>query len=138
MKVVIKSDGTVQGTQVTLDGVDVTDKQQVMRVSFYASCMYSDGAVDFSYAIKEGTGEEDKIVNKSISQSKESIPNEKTAGIGYNDDGLVDAKGRVGSDFGVYTVDVDKLKPGEGRFIMDMVNSGVLKRTAVEDIISVA
>jgi hypothetical protein len=133
MKVEIKSDGTVAGTQVKLDGEDVTGKNQVMRVSFYASCMYTDGMVDFTYAIKEGTGEDTKIVTKTISQSKESTSNQAETGLGANDSEMLNSNIRVGSDYGVYTFDANKVTPTDRSFIWDMLDKGILKKIPIKD-----
>jgi hypothetical protein len=139
MKIEIKSDGTVPGTQVKLDGVDITATSQVLRTSFYASCMYTDGSVDFSYSVKEGSGDNAKIITKQISQSKESTGNDRTNGLGISeaDDAASNAEmlksnNRVGANFVQYVVD-SNVAIQNMPLLADMIKAGIVKAIRVGD-----
>jgi len=47
----IKSDGTIEGTQVIKDGVDLTEQNKVVSVSFNAHTTWDE--IDVSYVIEE-------------------------------------------------------------------------------------
>jgi hypothetical protein len=140
MKIEIKSDGTISGTQVKVDGIDITGTSEVVGVEFTASCVYSDGYTDFSYLMREGKGENAKLTRKSFSQRKDDTSRytdsdvDKAAarpsiGKSISEDDvkiLLASQRLVGDNFGKYAVKTSALGGINVGLLNDMIRTGVV------------
>ena len=100
MKFAIKSNGTIEGTSLVVDGVDVTKTQDIRRISFWA---YNDGMISLSWSTIE---KDDKDLVRTVEYnydvgSKEVV--RTVPGIGK------ESKDKIGSEAEIQFVsDADK------------------------------
>ena len=144
MKIEIKSDGTVSGTQVKVDGVTITETSNIVGVDFSASCVYSDGYTDFSYLMREGTGKDTKLTRKSFSQRKDDTStygdegankSKPSVGKAISEDDekiLLTTLKLVGDSFGKYCAKTSNISKLDPRVINDMIKAGVIN-TILDD-----